>query len=131
MRAAVDKFSHFPAISELIDLADGMHLKDMGRDRPPSITRKVHVGAQTPWPPSVEGLMLLIKAGGEYKGLQFALRFNGITQEEAWSLWDAYCEKEWRGSETLRILAKVKNAIGRQRLGASVLFNEPPLPSSP
>jgi len=72
-----------------------------------------------PWPASIEAIMLQIQRGWHQsvpKKFATSLRFSGLTEESAWTLYLAYSERKWTCPSVGPIIAKKSNSAALNRL---------------
>lgn len=60
----------------------------------------------SPWPRFLEYLMLMIRDGNTNQGFDYACRFNRVSEEEAWRMWDLFSEKQFNDPFALKIIAR-------------------------
>lgn len=70
----------------------------------------------SPWPKFLEALMEMISAGKVQSELEYSLRFNRVSEEEAWNLYSLYVEKKFSDPYALKIISRKDPAAANKIL---------------
>lgn len=119
MDKAAREFDHYPSLSQLEKLAQYINVKELANPKPKVQYYEKPNQGRTPWPPSLEGLMLLIEKNlktGVSTGFEFGCRFCKVSSDEAFRLYDLYVERRYKDPLVEEVLARKRPAALSEQL---------------
>jgi hypothetical protein len=110
-------YTRTPSIDEIIEVSKTVRSEEVISKRPD--LKSVATPRRTPWPASIEAIMLQIESG-RYKNeekFNTSLRYAKLKPEEAWILWEAFIEKDFRSERVKAILGNRTDVETLRELG--------------
>ena len=104
MRIACETLSVFPSLAEILKIREEESLDKPAKN--PVIVFEPLEPLVSPWPRFLEYLMLMIRDGKTSEGFDYACRFNKVSEEEAWTLFQLFSERKFADPFALKIIKR-------------------------